>query len=123
MINYVNHPLGAGKEPNVVSQLIRIMKLTSFFLAIACLHVSASSLSQTITLYAKNHPMTTVFSAIEAQTGHLLVYNDQHVKSSQLVSVDVKNQRLKLALDQILTPQSLVYRVEGKTIAIRERTM
>ncbi|WP_188505966.1 TonB-dependent receptor [Parapedobacter pyrenivorans] len=98
------------------------MKLISLFLAIACLHVSAESLSQTVTLNVKEQPITKVFAAIEAQTGYLIIYNDQYVKPNLLVSLNVKNQPLEVVLNQVLTPRSLVYKIKDKTIAVRGST-
>src|SRR5690606_17121862 len=123
MINYVFRPLCAKKKLRKVNQLFRIMKMTSLFLAIACLHVSAASLSQTVTLKVKQEPITEVLAAIEAQTGYVIVYNDKYVKPDLLVSLNVKDQALETVLDKILTPQHLIYQIKNKTIAVRGGAM
>lgn len=123
MINYVFCPLCAKKKLRKVNQLFRIMKMTSLFLAIACLHVSAASLSQTVTLKVKQEPITEVLAAIEAQTGYVIVYNDKYVKPDLLVSLNVKDQALETVLDKILTPQHLIYQIKNKTIAVRGGAM
>src|SRR5690606_9805522 len=94
-------------------------KMTSLFLAIACMHVSAASLSQTVTLNVKKQSITKVLAAIEAQTGYVIVYNDKYVKPDLLVSLNVKSQPLEVVLDKILTPQHLAYQIKNKTIAVR----
>lgn len=119
MINYVFHPSGTRKKSNVFIQISRIMKMTSLFLAIACMHVSAASLSQTVTLNVKKQSITKVLAAIEAQTGYVIVYNDKYVKPDLLVSLNVKSQPLEVVLDKILTPQHLAYQIKNKTIAVR----
>lgn len=100
------------------NQLWRIMKLTSFLLLWACLHVSAASISQTLTLKAEKQPLTEVLTTVKKQTGYRIMYNDRFVRPTMLVSVDVSNQSLESVLDQLLAPQKLTYHIEGKTIAI-----
>lgn len=103
----------------MVNQLFRIMRLTSLFLVSICVHVSAASRSQTVTLNVKQQPITNVLASIEAQTGYLIVYNDRYVTRDVLVSLQVADQPLETVLDQVLTPRALSYQIKGKTIAIR----
>src|SRR5690606_3480038 len=101
MINYVFYPLGKIKTPNGIRQILRIMRLTSLLLAIACLHVSGASLSQTVTLTVKQQSIIEVLEAIESQTDYLVIYNDQYVKKDMLVSLDVKDKPLEAVLDEM----------------------
>ncbi len=95
------------------------MRLTSLFLVLICVHVSAASRSQTVTLNVRHQPITNVLASIEAQTGYLIVYNDRYVTRDVLVSLQVADQPLETVLDQVLTPRALSYQIKGKTIAIR----
>jgi TonB-linked outer membrane protein, SusC/RagA family len=99
-------------------QLWRIMKLMSFLLLWASLHVSAASLSQTVTLKADSKPLTEVLATLEKQTGYRIMYNDRFVKPTMLVSVDVNREPLADVLDRLLRPKRLSYHIEGSTIAI-----
>ncbi|MFB2119890.1 TonB-dependent receptor [Parapedobacter sp. 2B3] len=121
MINYVFYLLAGKNGANWVIQLFRIMRLTSLLLAIICLHVSAKTLSQTVTLNVNRQPITQVLASIKAQTGYLIVYNDRYVTQDLLVSLNVVDKPLEAVLDQVLTPRALTYQIQGKTIAIRGR--
>lgn len=123
MINYVYHPPYLQKRHDV-ARLFRIMKLTTLILAFACMHVSAASFSQTVSLNIKNKPITYVFSEIEQQTGYMVIYNDQHINTDMLITLNVSNLQLEKVLQQILVPNALVYQLKGKTIAVRgQRTI
>jgi len=120
MINYEfsvwrGHAWPSGK----MSQLLRIMKLTSLLLLWASLHLAAATKSQTVTLKVKKQPLPEVLASIKAQTGYLILYNDRYVNPQMLVSIDVNNQRLETVLDQLLSPRQLTYYIKDQTIAIR----
>lgn len=119
MINYDfsgwGLPVSFGKK-----QLWRIMKLTTFLLVWCCLHLSATSFSQTVTLSVRGQPLSGVLSTIKEQTGHLIIYNDRFVRSDMRVSIDAEAQPLEHVLEQVLSPLALTYHIEGKTIAIKK---
>lgn len=119
MINYVFHPSGKEKVLHGLSQSFRIMRLISLFLAISCLHLSAASLSQTVTLDVKQRPIPQVLEAIESQTGYVVVYNDQYINQHMLVSLRVKDQPLQTVLNDLLIPRGLLYEIKEKIIAIK----
>jgi len=121
MINYVFYPFSIRKWPDDIREILRIMRLTSLLLAFVCLHVSGASLSQTVTLKVKQQSIIKVLEAIEAQTDHLIIYNDQFIKKEMLISLDVKDRPLTMVLDQMLTARGLVYEIKDKTIAISGR--
>lgn len=118
MINYDLYPLVLKKHASVVSQLFRIMRLTSLFLVLVCIHVSGAIRSQTVTLNVKHQPITKILASIEAQTGYMIVYNDRYVTHDLLVSLQVTDQPLEMVLDQILSPCKLTYQIQGTTIAV-----
>lgn len=119
MIKSVFYPSARRNRADAVKQSFRIMRLTSLFLVLICVHVSAASRSQTVTLHVEQQPITNVLASIEAQTGYLIVYNDRYVTRDVLVSLQVTNQPLEIVLGQVLTPRALTYQIKGKTIAIR----
>ncbi len=119
MINYDFSRLGKKKIPFIdIVQFTRIMKLTSYLLVVACVHVSAASLSQTVSLRAQNSTLGKVFEAIKKQTDFMVVYNDRFVDPSVSVSFQVKNVPLTEALEQLLNPLSLDYHITENTIVI-----
>ncbi|NGM62464.1 TonB-dependent receptor [Sphingobacterium sp. SGG-5] len=94
------------------------MKLVSFLLFITCVHVSASTKAQNISLSLKNEALSKVFKAIEKQTDFVVVYNDRFVRSSKRVSIKVDNVPLKNALNVLLDPLSLTYHITEDAIVI-----
>ncbi len=120
MINYGFSERGVRTPSGKHNQLWRIMKITSFLFLWACLHVSAASISQTVTLKVDKQPLTEVLASVKKQTGYRIMYNDRFVKPTMLVSIDVSVQPFERVLDQLLTPNRLTYHIEGKTIAIRQ---
>ena len=53
---------------------LRVMKLTTLFVCVAFLQVSARGYSQNVTLTVKHASLETVFSSIERQTGFTFYY-------------------------------------------------
>lgn len=102
----------------VSNQLFRVMKVTAFLLLIGCLHLSAASWSQTVTLNAKGQSLKQVFEAVEKQTGYWVVYSDQLINRSKPITINAEEMALTRFLEQILKPQSLTYTIEGKNILV-----
>ena len=103
------------------TKLLRVMKLTTAFLLITALHLSAGTLGQTVSYSAKNAKLEKVFSVIEKQTGYGFFYKVPDLKGAKSVSVDLKNAGLKEALEKILQNQSLNFSIEGNTVFITQK--
>jgi len=59
------HPRGQAKQLLKLSKNILLaMKITAFILLVACLHASAGSFSQNVTLKADNMPFREVLSEV-----------------------------------------------------------
>src|SRR5689334_4732574 len=103
-------------------KLLKVMKLTTVLLFIACLHAVAHTSGQTVTLTLKNVPVQKVFKAVSRQTGVSIVYCEDLFEGLDRVSINVKNAPLKDVLQQCLTGASFEYSVQGNTIVIRKRS-
>ncbi|WEK38008.1 MAG: SusC/RagA family TonB-linked outer membrane protein [Candidatus Pseudobacter hemicellulosilyticus] len=99
------------------------MKLTTLFVMVCCLQVSANSNAQTITLSGKNLPLATVFSAIKKQTGFIVFCNKDLLENARPVTCSVANMPLTEFLDMALKEQPLSYLVEDKTIVMMRRNV
>jgi len=97
------------------------MKLTFLFLTAAVLHVSATGVSQNITLNEKRGSIKSVFTAIEAQTGFVIFYNKEHLQNTVPVSVNVRDMPLTDFLDMVLKNQPLTYEISQKNILIKKK--
>jgi TonB-linked SusC/RagA family outer membrane protein len=94
------------------------MRLLTLLLFVCCLHVTARSLSQTISYAAKNVSLHQVFREVEKQTGFTVFGNKDFLKNSSPVSVQVVKMPLKDFLDLVLSGRPLQYRIEGTTIVL-----
>jgi TonB-dependent starch-binding outer membrane protein SusC len=107
---------------NACTQLKRVMKLTGLLILIACLHVSANGITQTINLSFENAPLETVLKDIEKQTGYTFFYRTNWVKQAKKVTVKASNLSLQQALDLCFKEQPVVYAISGKIITITPKS-
>src|SRR4051812_43704002 len=92
-------------------QLVRIMKLTAFFLTVAFLHAGAKGVSQDITFRGKDVSLEKVFDVIKKQTGYVFFYDKDDVDKASLVTIDLKKASLEKALTESLKFQPLSYTI------------
>ncbi len=103
----------------VISRTLRIMKLTAFLLLIICLHASAKTFSQEITLSLKNVNLETVFKEVQKQTTYRFVYTNEQLENAIKVTIQVKNETLGTVLGLCFKNQPLTYTIEEKNIIIQ----
>lgn len=96
------------------------MRMTTFLLLVTCLHVSANSYSQKISLSVKDAPLQGVFTEIITQTGVSIVYDEALLQAAAPVTIHVKDAPLLQVLDLCLKDQPLSYSVAGRKIYIRQ---
>ncbi|SEM90068.1 TonB-linked outer membrane protein, SusC/RagA family [bacterium A37T11] len=117
MIKKIKNLLGLNLTD--IKNIYLVMKITTLFLIIGCMHLSAASLSQTITLTANERPLEEIFDAIIKQTNYRVIYNDQTVDASKPVTVNAKNLPLTNFLKLVLKPYSLSYSISENIILIK----
>lgn len=76
-------------------------------------------LEQTISVQAQDKLFKSILAEIEAQTQVRFVYSSSLIKTKRKLSVNFDNIPLKEALDQLLTPNLLDYKVSGKQIILK----
>ncbi|WEK33727.1 MAG: SusC/RagA family TonB-linked outer membrane protein [Candidatus Pseudobacter hemicellulosilyticus] len=116
----------SGHCPSVGSfrlpaQMLKIMRLTFFFLFAASLAVSAHAASQTVSLSGKNLRLEKVFAAIEKQTGFLVFASENLLNAAKPVSLSAEDMPLLDFLALVFREQPLSFRVEGKTVFLSEK--
>ncbi|GAB2801002.1 TonB-dependent receptor [Rhabdobacter roseus] len=97
------------------------MKLSSFILAITCLHVSAASFSQKVALSVKDAPLTTVFHRIEQQSSYTFFYDNKLVRKAKRVTLDFTGGSVKELMDELMKEQPLTYQIVDQTIVIKKK--
>ncbi|WP_126974500.1 SusC/RagA family TonB-linked outer membrane protein [Gynurincola endophyticus] len=100
------------------TQMYRVMRITAFILFVCCMHVSANSFSQTVTLAGKNITLKKVFTAVEQQTGYLIFSNRALLDNTKPITISVKDMPLNTFLDKVLTDQPIAYKIENRTISL-----
>lgn len=100
------------------AKTLLVMRLTIFFLTAAFLNVSATGVSQSITLSAKGVALEKIFTSIEKQTGYFVVYKYDLLQKAKPISLQVQNMPLEPFLKMVLKDQPLDYAIDNKTILI-----
>src|SRR5690606_40330179 len=112
--------LSRTKANEHISPIFLVMKITTALLLLGALHVSANSLSQTITLNAKDTPIKQIFDAIYEQTQFGVIYNDQKINPNQKVTVVAQQMPLETFLQEVLTSRNLFYLIMVQTQYVQD---
>lgn len=102
----------------IQSRTFLIMKLTTFILLLSCIHLSANSLAQKVTLKTRNSSLKEIFKELNKQTGYYFIYDEEILKLSTPVSVDVSNESLDRVLTRIFHKQPLSYSLDKNTLIV-----
>ncbi|WP_158643923.1 SusC/RagA family TonB-linked outer membrane protein [Pseudobacter ginsenosidimutans] len=102
-------------------QMMRVMRLLTFFLFAACLSASASGNAQSVTISGKALTYKQVFTAIKKQTGYVTMYDQDLFQDNKTISLFVKDLPLPELLQLIVKDQPLKYEIEDKTIFLSRK--
>lgn len=97
------------------------MKLTTILMIVASLHISAKSLSQKITISAKNATLEQVFELLEEKSGYHFIFNSRMVADGKKVNLKVKDKTVEEVLDICFKDQLFDYVIKDKVIVIKEK--
>lgn len=100
--------------------MLKIMRITTILMLVFCMHLSAASYSQTVSLSAKEMPLKEVFTVIEHQTGYLVWGKVDFLAHAHPVTVNAKNMELNKFLTVIMNGQPFTYKVTDNTIILSE---
>lgn len=101
-------------------KILRVMKLTTFILLVFTMHISASGLSQNVTLAVRNTSVQKVLKQISRQTGVSIIYSESYFDDSDRVTLDVDNVPVEDVLNLCLEGNDYSYEVENGMIIIRK---
>lgn len=105
----------------VSNQTLRIMKLTTVFILVAFLQVSAKGFSQNVTLNETKSSLDKVFNEIRKQTGYDFLYNTRLLRNTVPVTVKTKNSSLEDVLTEVFKNQPLTYTITENTIILKRK--
>ena len=103
-----------------LSSLIRVMKLTTFFLLITFISVNASVYSQMTRLDLKVQSKTVkeVLSQIEDQSNFFFMYNDRKIDVERKVDIDLKQANIESVLKTIFDGTNTKYVIKDRQIVL-----
>lgn len=97
------------------------MKLSVFFILVACFAAKANGYSQKISISLENAPLQTVFETIRSQTGYQFLYTNRIVTHAKPVSISVKDASIEQVLKLCFKSQPLDYTIIERTIIVKVR--
>lgn len=108
-------PASAGFTRKLLLQ----MKIITVLLFLGLMEVNAATSAQNLTINQHNTSLEKVFTEIKKQTGYLFLYNQEWIKLSKNVNINVKNAPLSVVLDICFLEQPLTYAIVDKTIVLQ----
>jgi hypothetical protein len=75
------------------------MKLTIIILITLGIQVSSASFGQRVTISRQNTGLKTILQDLRKQTGYYFIFNNEVIRSSRSLSLDLKNVTLDEALN------------------------
>ena len=97
------------------------MKLTTVFLLMSFLSVSAATLGQRATIKVTNVTLKSVFKEVKQKMGYTFVYNEHDVNQVGKVTLDITTSDVKQVLDECLKNTALGYYIQGDVVVIQTR--
>lgn len=100
------------------TKLFLIMKLTIVLLTVACMHVSANTLSQNISLDLRSVELKKALVTIEKKSPYRFLYSDAALPEDKKITISANNASLKEILDQILAGTTLSYKILQSNLVV-----
>lgn len=100
---------------------ILLMRIMALLLLAVCLHASVVTLGQKVTLSERNAPLKKIFQSIKQQTGYVFFYNSSLLDQAHPVTISVRDQELRVVLEECFRDQPLAWNIVNKTIVVSAR--
>jgi TonB-linked SusC/RagA family outer membrane protein len=108
--------------PYVASKkVLRIMKLIIVIMTTLLMQVSASTSAQLVTLRSENISLKQAFEEIRKQTGYIVLYKSDVLKTAKPINVNFSNTPLEQAVTHILSGQNLAFSIKNKSVIIKKK--
>lgn len=116
-------PAGTSGRGGVFKKLCMI-KISLTLLLFTAMQLSAKTIAQTITLSERNATLESVLKKIKKQSGYAFLYQDQLLRQSFRVDIEVTNVTPEEALSIVFKDQPLTYEIiADKLITVKEKTV
>jgi TonB-linked SusC/RagA family outer membrane protein len=111
----------SGFLAGLVTKTLRVMKITAFFLLVACLHVSAKTFSQEkITISGHNRTFRSITKEIARKLGYQFFFADDFADSIRSIDISVHNASLEEVLDICLKGKPYSYQILNKIVVLNK---
>ncbi|TXJ29049.1 MAG: SusC/RagA family TonB-linked outer membrane protein [Chitinophagaceae bacterium] len=108
-------------QAGISKPIIHGMKLLAVFVTIFCLHVSAKTEAQQVTLNLANVTLEKVFEEIQKQTSYNFFFQEDALAKANKVTVKVKNATVKSVLDFCFKDQPFTFEILDKSIVVKQK--
>lgn len=102
-------------------KFLLVMKITTLFVFVAIMQVSAVSFAQKINLSETNVSLKKLFNEIRSQSGYNFVYTEGMLKNAKPVNIQVTAAMLDDVLHKVFAEQPLTYTIINNTVVIKEK--
>src|SRR5215211_4656417 len=100
-------------------KLLKIMKLSSAFLLLACLHVHAGTYSQErITIKLQAADIKKALNTIERKSSYRFLYNESLLSKKAKVNIEATNEEVTSILNQIFQGTGIGYRILQNNLVV-----
>ncbi|WP_158644016.1 SusC/RagA family TonB-linked outer membrane protein [Pseudobacter ginsenosidimutans] len=97
------------------------MKLTVVLMTAVSLTVSATGISQKVTLSAKNATLPAIFATVQKQTGFVFLYTDDVLQNVKPVTFQVKDLPLEQFLKELFRDQPIDFTLSVKSVFLSRK--
>ena len=115
---YVNQ---GGRRSWISPHFMLVMKITTFLLLLGCIHASATSYGQKVTLSEHNASLEQIIRLLKQQTGYDFLYSADLQADTRKVNIEANNQELPLVLNRLFGNNSFSYAISDKTVVISSK--
>jgi len=119
---YKNYTKRIGMPNRHLHKIWAIMRLTTLILLVSLIQVSAFTRAQNITIQKENISLRDVFFQIRKQTGYIVMSQSEQINKNKLISLNLKNAPLEVAMTRILQGEDVTFTIEDKSIVLAPKS-
>ncbi|HWV69224.1 SusC/RagA family TonB-linked outer membrane protein [Chitinophaga sp.] len=119
----ISCPQQSGKPAMLAVRMLRNVKVATLVLLSAFLFAGKVAQAQTISLSARQMPLSKILPELKKQSGYQFFYNDAMLGKATPVSLEVRNASLQEVLKIIFRNQPLTYAIVAKTVVVKDTTI
>lgn len=109
-------------KPANLRKLLMRLNLTILMIIVMLLQVGAVSKAQ-VSVNGTGMPLIEVIKSLKKQSGYDFFYSDQSLKKAKPVTLNLKNVSLEKALEACLEQQDLTFKIDERTVIIKEKSI